>query len=50
MVEQTMVGKHMVALVVMEDHRMKEQIMVLMDQVEKDQVVEVEPVVQKVLQ
>ena len=50
MVEQIMTGKHMVELVVMEDHRMKEQIMVLMEQVEKDQVVAVEPVVQKVLQ
>ena len=45
-----MAGKHLVELVVMEDHRMKQQIMVLMDQVEKDQAVEVEPVVEMVLQ
>ena len=45
-----MTVKRLVEMVVMEDHQMKQQIPVKMVPVEKDQAVEVEPLVEMVLQ
>ena len=42
--------KRLVEMVVMEDHQMKQRMLVKMDLVEKDQAVEVEPLVEMVLQ
>ena len=48
--DEIMITKHMEEEVVMEDHRMKQQMPVLMDKVEKVQVEKVRQVVVMVLQ
>ena len=45
-----MIVKQLVEMVVMEDHQMKQRIMVKMVLVERDLAVEVEPLVEMVLQ